>query len=85
MTTATVYNVTGYYADETPDDLLTVCMFSGDNAIEDLGGFTDDDIFFYGVSGESLDAAIRDKEDLGGFIPTSWEINSTITFEEEEA
>ena len=37
-------------------------------------GYTDEDIYFYGVSAESLDAAIRDKEELGGFIPTSWEI-----------
>ncbi len=83
MNVATVYNVTGYYADETPDDLFTVCMFSGDDTIEDLGGFTDDDIFFYGVSGESLDAAIRDKEELGGFIPTSWEVNSFLVAEDE--
>jgi len=83
MTIATVYNVTGYYADETPEDLLTVCMFSGDDTIEELGGFTDDDIFFYGVSNESLNAAIRDKEELCGFIPTSWEVNSFILEENE--
>lgn len=83
MNVATVYNVTGYYADETPDDLFTVCMFSGDDTIEDLGGFTDDDIFFYGVSGESLNAAIFFKEELGGFIPTSWEVNSFLVAEDE--
>ena len=78
-TSPVIYSVTGYYDDETPDDMFTVFM-SGDNSEPaEESGYTDDDIYFYGVTAESLDAAIRDKEALGGFIPVSWELVEEVS------
>ncbi len=73
-TSPVVYSVTGYYDGDTPDDTFTVLMSGHDSEPEEGSGYTDDDIYFYGVTAESLDAAIRDKEALGGFIPVSWEL-----------
>ena len=70
--TGLFYSVTGYYP-EAPDEELTVLMYEYDDIPSKNSQYTDDDIYFYGVTGESLNAAIINKEELGDFIPTAWE------------
>ncbi len=70
---SSAFRVTGYYEDEGEANLQEVIMWAYDDAPPEDSGYTDDDIFFYGVNERDLDAAIKDKTPFGDFIVTKWE------------
>ena len=66
------YKVYGYHEDE-PESPTSVVMWPYNSEPLPESGYTDDDVYFYGVSSESLDAAIQNQHPFDGFVPTKWE------------
>jgi hypothetical protein len=66
------YKVHGYYEGE-PESLTSVLMWAYNSEPLPGSGYTVDDVYFYGISSDSLDAAIRNVDPIDGFVPTNWE------------
>jgi hypothetical protein len=75
-----IYIVYGYNLDEDPKNAYYVFMSEFDEVLPDSKeeiGYSDEEIYFYGVDEKFLDSAIQNKEPIGDFIPLSWGLHGT--------
>lgn len=65
-----VFEINGYY-EEDKQEVSGLLVAEFDNTPK---GYSDEQIFFYGISEENIKTCIKDKQDIGGVIPESYEV-----------
>lgn len=68
-----IFSISGHYTDDPEQEVSGLLIAEAHSVTE---GYTDADIYFYGLSEANIKQIIKDGEDIEGFVPTSYRVEA---------